>query len=320
MDAESVVEGIELDGGGEGADAELGRGCAAVFADGEVRAAEAGAEAEGAAVGIDGGKQVGGGLVELVEQVLDRDRAGKIDGIGLAAVGDLQTGGQVEGCTGASGERSCRGEGDWGIAIVGLIADAVEAGGEEGVEGGMGVEGGRGLVGGGLPGGDMDGKRACAGVEGDGFAACGDGGIVGEIDGVAIGGGADGIGFDAEVVVVARGGDDGDGPGAEEVGQGGGEAEGGIEILAGDRADADAGDGIDPQLAGGVGAVGLGDLEVASTWGIEGDFQRAVGDFDLEGAAWGGMGLDQGGDVAEGAGRGEVDVAGNGSVADADRA
>ena len=65
---------------------------AAVFADGEIGAADPRADVDPRSCRVDFRVQAGAGAVDAVEQVLDRLVAAETDRVGLAAAGDLQAG------------------------------------------------------------------------------------------------------------------------------------------------------------------------------------------------------------------------------------
>ena len=107
---------------------QVGGRISAVFADGEVAAAGVGTDFQAGFGRIDLGLHAGAGTVDRVDDVLDRVAIGQVDGVGGAAVGDLQSRAQVESVAAREiAER--RGQGQRGIQIAAL--DEADAAGAE---------------------------------------------------------------------------------------------------------------------------------------------------------------------------------------------
>ena len=143
-DAGAVVQLAELRGGGEGPQPELrGRG-PAVFADGEIGAADPRADVDPRLCRVDFRIQAGPGTVDAVQQVLDRLVAADIDRVGLAAAGDLQAG-RIERGAAAAGRGRVGRQGRDRRLPAAVLVGRIEAGGER--QAGNLVDGGDDLTG-----------------------------------------------------------------------------------------------------------------------------------------------------------------------------
>ena len=203
-DAEPEIEIAQAGGGRQRADTELGGRGAAVFADGEIGAAEGGLDVDAGALRIDRRDHTGARAVDRVEHVLHRRIADETDIVGVAPRTDLQPG-RIQGLpAAATGDRS----GGWiddslarGQRIAGILRH--ERGLKDGAGGRIVVQGANDVVGVGITGRNLEGQGVVGRIVGDGFVAFADRGVVDERDGHAVGRGAGLRGGDLQVVVRA---------------------------------------------------------------------------------------------------------------------